>query len=154
MSDSATQYAATVRWLIRRDLERVLEIEQLSFPEPFSEEEMLDQLRKRNCIGMVAKTPDEQVVGFMIYELHKDRLILMDIAVHPAHRGKGYGTALIDRLRSKLSLNRRKCIELVCSEYNDAAHEWLRSRGFFAVAVHRGLWGDTDGYEFELWCDD
>ena len=57
-----------IRWMIRRDMPEVLEIEQSSFEFPWTEEDFIRCLRQRNCIGMVAEY-DEKVVGFMIYEL-------------------------------------------------------------------------------------
>ena len=62
-----------IRWMIRRDMMEVLEIENQSFEFPWSEEDFIRCLRQRNCIGMVAEH-DERVAGFMIYELHRNRL--------------------------------------------------------------------------------
>ncbi len=61
-----------VRWMIRRDMSDVLAIESESFEFPWSEEEFVRCLRQRNCIGMVAEL-DDRIVGYMIYELHKNR---------------------------------------------------------------------------------
>src|SRR3954469_10610522 len=69
-----------IRWMIRRDMPEVLAIEQQSFPFPWCEEEFLRVLRQRNCIGMVAEY-GERVVGFMIYELHKNRLHVLNFSV-------------------------------------------------------------------------
>ena len=42
-----------IRWMIRRDMPGVLEIEKLSFEYPWTEEDFIRCLRRRNCIGMV-----------------------------------------------------------------------------------------------------
>ena len=62
----------------------------MRFEFPWSEEEFIRCLRQRNCIGMVAEH-GERVVGFMIYELHKTRLHILNFAVAdgcppPRHR--------------------------------------------------------------------
>ena len=62
----SNQTCVHIRWMIRRDMPAVLEIEGASFEFPWSEEEFIRCLRQRNCIGMVACRNDE-VVGFMIY---------------------------------------------------------------------------------------
>ncbi len=59
-----------VRWMIRRDMADVLEMESLCYAVPWTEEDFIRCLRQRNCIGMVAEV-GEKVVGFMVYELHK-----------------------------------------------------------------------------------
>ena len=69
-----------IRWMIRRDMPEVLDIENDGFEFPWSEEDFIRCLRQRNCIGMVAEH-DERVVGFMIYELHKTRLHVLNFAV-------------------------------------------------------------------------
>ena len=60
---------------------------------------------------MVAEE-DEQVVGFMIYELHKNRLHILNFAVHPEHRRTGVGKAMLTKLLGKLSHERRNRIML------------------------------------------
>ena len=77
-----------IRWMIRRDMPEVLSIEQSSFEFPWSEEDFIRCLRQRNCIGMVAEY-DERVVGFMIYELHKDQLHVLNFSVRPDVRRRG-----------------------------------------------------------------
>src|SRR5262249_26764482 len=79
------QVRVHIRWMIRRDMPEVLQTEQDSFEYSWTEEDFLRCLRQRNCIGMVAEQ-GEKVVGFMIYELHKAKLHILNFAVHPASR--------------------------------------------------------------------
>ena len=79
-----------IRWMIRRDMPEVLQTEQESFEYAWTEEDFLRCLRQRNCIGMVAEQ-GEKVVGFMIYELHKAKLHILNFAVNPAWRRNGVG---------------------------------------------------------------
>ena len=72
-SEPKQEVRVHIRWMIRRDMPEVLDIESESFEFPWSEDDFIRCLRQRNCIGMVAEL-DDQVVGFMIYELHKTRL--------------------------------------------------------------------------------
>src|SRR3989338_9238219 len=82
-----------VRQMIRRDMPEVLQIEQKSFEYAWTEEYFLRCLRQRNCIGMVAEYGDK-VVGFMIYELHKAKLHILNFAVHPSWRRLAVGTQM------------------------------------------------------------
>src|SRR5213078_3611073 len=77
------QVKVHIRWMIRRDMPEVLQAEQESFEYAWTEEDFLKCLRQRNCIGMVAEHT-EKVVGFMIYELHKSKLHILNFAVHPS----------------------------------------------------------------------
>lgn len=136
------QACVHIRWMIRRDMPSVLAIEESSFEFPWSEEEFIRCLRQRNCIGMVAERDDE-VVGFMIYELHKNRLHLLNFAVSPECRKGDIGRSMIDKLVSKLSLDRRNRILLEVRETNLDAQLFFKQLGFRAISVLRDFYEDT-----------
>lgn len=143
--------AVHIRWMIRRDMPAVLDIESQSFEFPWSEEEFIRCLRQRNCIGMVAEQ-DDAVVGFMIYELHKNRLHILNFAVDPEARRSGVGAAMCDKLVSKLSHDRRNRIMLEVRETNLDAQLFFRNLGFKAISVLRDFYDDTteDAYLMQL----
>ena len=131
-----------IRWMIRRDMPEVLDIEQQSFEFSWSEEDFIRCLRQRNCIGMVAEY-DERVVGSMIYELHKTRLHILNFSVQDEFRRRGVGKSMVDKLISKLSFQRRNRIMLEIRETNLAAQIFFRESGFRAVSVLRDFYDDT-----------
>jgi ribosomal-protein-alanine N-acetyltransferase len=128
--------------MIRRDMTEVLSIENASFEFAWSEEDFIRCLRQRNCIGMVAEH-EERIVGFMIYELHRNRLHLLNFAVHADFHRRGVGSRMITKLISKLSSQRRDRITLEVRETNLAAQLFFRHMGFRAVAVLRDFYEDT-----------
>ena len=136
------QVRVHIRWMIRRDMPEVLAIEHASFEFPWCEEEFLRVLRQRNCIGMVAEY-GERVVGFMIYELHKNKLHVLDFATHPEFRRQGVGHQMIGKLVGKLSSHRRTRIALYVRETNLASQLFYRVQGFRAIEVAREHYQDT-----------
>ncbi len=136
------QLRVHIRWMIRRDMAEVLEVENDGFEFPWSEEDFIRCLRQRNCIGMVAES-DERVVGFMIYELHKTRLHVLNFAVSKAARRSGVGTQMVEKLAAKLSPQRRTRILLEVRETNLAAQLFFRRQGYRAVSVLRDFYEDT-----------
>jgi ribosomal-protein-alanine N-acetyltransferase len=131
-----------IRWMIRRDMPEVLQTEQDSFEFAWTEEDFLRCLRQRNCIGMVAEQ-GEKVVGFMIYELHKNKLHILNFATHPAYRRHGVGAQMVAKLISKLSSHRRTRITLEVRETNLQAQLFFRAQGFRAVRVLRSFYEDS-----------
>lgn len=131
-----------IRWMIRRDMPEVERIELESFEFPWLEEDFIRCLRQRNCIGMVCEH-EEQVVGFMIYELHKTRLHVLNFAVASNFRRLGIGERMIEKLASKLSDERRTRILLEIRETNLPAQLFFKACGFRAVAVLRDFYEDT-----------
>src|SRR4051812_3839892 len=109
------QVRVHIRWMIRRDMPEVLQTEQDSFEFAWTEEDFLRCLRQRNCIGMVAEQ-GEKVVGFMIYELHKAKLHILNFAVHPTCRRSDVGSQMVAKLISKLSSHRRTASPWRCAK--------------------------------------
>jgi [ribosomal protein S18]-alanine N-acetyltransferase len=149
------QVRVHIRWMIRRDMPEVLAIEHASFEYPWCEEEFLRVLRQRNCIGMVAEC-GERVVGFMIYELHKNKLHVLDFAVHPDTRRQGVGRQMVAKLVGKLSNHRRTRIVLSVRETNLPAQLFYRIQGFRALEVVREYYQDTgeDAYTMAYMLDE
>ena len=148
--DHKSQLRVHIRWMIRRDMPEVLEIERASFEFPWFEEDFIRCLRQRNCIGMVAEHA-EHVVGFMIYELHKTRLHILNFAVSPSVRHRAVGRQMIDKLIGKLSSQRRTHISLEVRETNLSAQIFFRESGFRATNVLRDFYDDSpeDAYVME-----
>ena len=145
MSATREQHAqldVQIRWLIRRDMQEVLRIESSSFEFPLTDEDFLCCLRQRNCIGMVAEH-DHKIVGFMIYELHKARLNILNFAVASEARRQGVGTQMALKLVDKLSQQRRNEILLEVRESNRSAQLFFKSHGFKAVSILRNHYDDT-----------
>ncbi len=132
-----------IRWLIRRDMPEVLDIERGAFEFAWCEEDFLCCLRQRNCIGMVAEY-NHRIVGFMIYELHKAKLHVLNFAVDPEFHGQAIGTQLVEKLVDKLSQQRRQEIHLEVREGNLDAQLFFKRMGFKAVLILRNHYDDTD----------
>jgi len=149
-SDQKQLTRVHVRWMIRRDMAEVLEIEAASFEFPWCEEDFICCLRQRNCIGMVAER-DTEIAGFMGYELNKTRLHVLNFAVAPHLRRQGIGSQMVAKLVGKLSAQRRTRILLEVRETNLPAQLFFRSNGFRAVSVLRGYYEDTpeDAYTMQ-----
>ena len=131
-----------VRWMIRRDMHEVIAIEREAFEFPWSDEDFTRCLRQRNCIGMVAELADS-VVAFMIYELHRSRLHMLNFAVLRSHRRLGIGTQMMEKLVGKLTPDRRGRIALEVRETNLPAQLFFRSLGFRATTVLKDFYQDS-----------
>ena len=140
-----------IRWMIRRDMPAVLDIENDSFPFAWTREDFRNALRQRNCMAMVAEIGDK-IVGYMIYELHRNRLEILNLAVHRQHRRSGVGSSMLAKLYGKLSPQRRTRIVAAVCERNEIAHYWLKACGFRCVGLLREHFNETDedAYVFRL----
>jgi len=137
-----------VRWLIRRDMKEVLEIENYSFDDPWSEEDFIKSLRQRNCIGMVAEF-NERVIGYMIYELHKTKLHILNFGVDFYYRRNGVGTTMVNKLKSKLSYKTRTTLDLFIQEENLYGQLFFRKNGFIADHIDYDIFYNNPAYHMK-----
>lgn len=145
-----------LRRMVRADMPAVTAIEEDCYAyDAWVEKEFIDLLRHRLIMGKVAEL-DGKVAGYILYKLYKRYIGILNIAVGPAYRNNGLGTAMLDNLQGKLDATRRFYISTAVSENNLAAHIWFRNRGWRAVEVLPGYWcgGTIDAYRFvyELPC--
>ncbi len=118
-------------WLIRRDVDAVLEIERQSFQEPWSREMLVSVLSKKSTIGFVAKHKGK-VVGFAIYSLYRNSIHLENLAVHSSYRRKGVARSMLSRIQERLGEQNRQFATVIVRESNFGAQTMLKSAGWQA----------------------
>lgn len=134
-SETDPPTAVHVRWMIRRDMPEILAIENASFEFPWTEEDFIRCLQRRNCIGMIAER-QERIVGYMLCELFKTRLELLDFAVAVDCRRQGVGRRMVAKLLDKIAAPyRRHRIRAEVRERNLGAQLFFRASGFRATGV-------------------
>lgn len=139
-----------VRWVIRRDLEQVADIEHRCFSDPWTKKTFLDYIQKNRCFGCVAVI-DSQVLGYIFYEVKRNKVEIDSIAVDPEFHRKGIGTMLLAKIRASTN-HRNKDFVTVVKESNLAALAFFRDAGFIAIQrLHKPYDNsDDDGYKMEF----
>lgn len=136
-----SQMQVHIRWMIRRDMPSVMAIGEHGLR--WDEDTFIRHLRHRDTIGMVAEWQD-QVVGQMICELHKNRLHIVNFGVDPEYQRRTVASQMIQKLQGKLSEQRRNRIVLDVPESMLGMQLFLKSCGFRADGVNE------DEYRFVL----
>ena len=137
--------AVNVRWMVRRDLAAVIAIEHETYDFPWQEEDFMNCLKQRNCIGMVAEDQG-RIVGFMIYENPGNQFHLLNIATAREHKRQGVARQMVQKLVEKLISQRRNKICAIIRETNLDTLLFFRSVGFQATTILKNY--------FESSCDD
>lgn len=92
-----------MRWLIRPDMDAVLDIEKEGSKNPWSMQNLHDVLKQRNSIGFVAVCPKTQKIkGYAIYELNNTKINIIKLVTAPDARHQGIGTQLFIHMANKL----------------------------------------------------
>ena len=99
-----------LRAAVRGDVERVLEIERLSFEQPW------DLIKFDTALNEVFLLYEEQgeVLGFLVAccPAMLDEAVILKIAVHPDHRGRGIASTLIQAALDRFREMRIREVEL------------------------------------------
>lgn len=145
----STDDEVQIRWMIGRDLDRVVEIDRLSFPDAWCHDDFRSRLVQRTHIGMVAELRG-RVVGHLVYELKRSSFELHRLAVHPDYRMRGVGREFVWKLRSKLTQQRRTEWGIYVRETNLVGQKFLRACGVRAVCVERNWFSapEEDAFVF------
>jgi ribosomal-protein-alanine N-acetyltransferase len=139
-----------VRWMIRNDLPQVMEIENAVFPSPWTEDEFRTSLRCRDIVGLVASNAEMEVYAYMVYWLRRRHIVVLNLAVDPALQRLGLGSAMLEKLQTKLSSRRRTRIIADVCEDNLGAHLFFRANGWPCIEIVREKFEDyVDMYRFE-----
>ena len=137
--------------MLRADVTTILEIDEATHGDPWSEEDLLTVLRGRNNIGQVIEAREE-VVGYLCYQLFKDRMAIARFGIDKPELMESMGSILIDKLKQKLTPGKRTKLVTIVRDSDLAAQIFYRDHGFRATAVLKRYWrGDTDedGYRLE-----
>ena len=130
-----TSINESIRWLIRRDMDDVIQIDDAGYVDSWSDDQFTKTLRKKTVIGVVATNGFNRTIGFCIYELQKTQIEILRMAVSPQWRRNGVASAMIQRLKDKV-LNQKRC-GLVCEVDGHSIFSQLcfRDNGFTGHAM-------------------
>jgi [ribosomal protein S18]-alanine N-acetyltransferase len=134
------------------DLDAVLAIEEASFTNPWTREMYLAELDNRGVsYCFLARTTDGHVIGFCSFWRVLDELHINNLAVLPTLRGRGVGTALLDRvLEEGRALGARRAT-LEVRRSNEAARRLYERLGFTVAGVRRGYYSKPSEDALVLW---
>jgi len=128
-------------FVVRSDLGRIAELEALCYRAPWDENALLHHVRA-HPVGITVHH-GAVLVGYALYQLRPRSIGICRLGVHPACWRRGFGSALVAKLVSKLAPGRRTSATIVVRETNLQGQLFLRGRGFRAVKLVREAYADT-----------
>ena len=134
------------------DLDGVLEVEAESFNNPWTREMYAWELQNRAvCHIYVARTPGCAVAAFCAFWLVFDEIHINNVALRPACRGHGLGTALMRHVLAagKAQGATRATLEVRVS--NTGARRLYEQLGFTVAGTRRRYYTHPDEDALILW---
>jgi len=125
------------------DIAKVLRVEHASFPSPWSEDSFRAELRDPELsYPLILEDIDGTFCGYAIFHHIIDEIHLVNIAVAPEQRRKGYADKLV---RTVLHLGEAlggRFFTLEVRASNHAAQALYLKHGFHSVALRKGYYQD------------
>jgi [ribosomal protein S18]-alanine N-acetyltransferase len=138
------------------DLREIEEIEQRSYPTPWSRSMFAGELAKPSsiCLGAFeADVEDGVLCGYLIVSRYVDAWHVMNVAVAPEQRGRGIATMLLERLFELTADDARRGYTLEVRVSNATAIELYERLGFRSRGVRRGYYTDNREDALIMWKD-
>lgn len=145
-----------IRWVCPKDIPEIVNIEWQSKENMWNELDFKEILLSPNMIGLVG-TKMSRIHSFVYFQLHKKFIAINNFVVHSDFRRKGYGSLMLDKLKSELEFWKRNYLVYYVRESNLAGHLFLQANGFKATEVDSEFFTDITaektttepGYRFE-----
>ena len=120
-------------------LEGVAELERLCFAEPWSRQALTLLLQDKN-LGVVALDEQGTPIGYGGLLTVLDEGQITNIAVHPDHRKKGIGKAILEELINESRKRDIRELSLEVRQSNLPAKALYQSHGFEIAGIRKGFY--------------
>lgn len=125
-----------IRRMGEEDLDQVLEIENLSFPSPWSRKAFL--LEIKNSFSNLFVWEEKRIWGYIIWRSIAGEVHIINIAVHPQRRRKGIAWNLLNFCFEKEKNSEYAILEVRAS--NSAAIQLYKKIGFVHLTTIRNYY--------------
>lgn len=140
-----------IRSMTIQDIPFVAQIESKCFSEPWNENMLLAEINNPNATFFVCEQNDT-IIGYGGYIFTLDEGDIMDVAILPDYRGRGYGKLLMNSLLDDMKNKKLKYANLECRKNNIVARKLYETIGFEFLGYRPNYYFDDDAaiYKKEL----
>lgn len=124
------------------DIDEIMKIESVSFPTPWPKSLFQREIEYPKAYIKVLKE-GSSVLGYIATWIIYDEVHILNIAIHPGHRRKGYGELLINDCINHFKNRHIRLILLEVRVNNIAAIKLYEKLGFKEVLVRKKYYSDT-----------
>ena len=125
-----------------RDLPFVMEIERLSFPNPWQESSFRGEIANLHISypSVIIYRPQDKIIGYIIFWLVGDEAQISNLAVHPDFKRLGIGGTILHQVLTIMHRMGAKQVILEVRPSNLAARTLYEKNGFTPIGIRRGYY--------------
>jgi len=124
-----------------KDIKDIIEIEKNCFKDPWSSFSFESELTNADSIFLKA-IEDDKMIGYIIIRKLLDEFHIMNVAIAPEYRRKGFAQKLIDHMFENLSSGKLLLLEVRKS--NQAAISLYQKNGFTLLHTRKAYYSDGE----------
>jgi len=137
--------AFEIQGMTAADLDQVMAIEKKSFAAPWSRNLFKETLAFPLAFNFVVrKRIDNKVAGYANFYLIRDEVQVLNIAIDPASRGKGYAASLMMHAIALLKERKAEDFYLEVREGNASALRLYHKLGFRKIGKRKKYYPETN----------
>lgn len=143
-----------IRRIEKGDMTTIMRLEREIFEFPWDRKDFIRFLGPTpHSVGVIIAPKGGPIAGYMVYELGKGEIDILNLAIDAPHRRKKIGMRLINALKGNLGKEGRQCIVSKVRETNVSAQMFFRSLGFkireIMTNYYEGSKDDAYGMKYE-----
>ncbi|HNQ63016.1 MAG TPA: ribosomal protein S18-alanine N-acetyltransferase [Syntrophorhabdaceae bacterium] len=131
-----------IREMMENDLDKVLETERLSFISPWTKNMFRETYLSPITANFVINI-NESIVGYIMLYSVEDEAHIMNLAIHPDYRRKGYGSNLVAHIIEYSTARDIYNFFLEVREGNVDAQRLYKRFGFEVIGKRKGYYMET-----------
>lgn len=132
------------------DVERVMKIERVAYPTPWTGAMFLGELLCDDSVAIVAEERG-QVVGYLMASDQAGVWHVLNVCTHPDRRGEGLGARLVRELFARTEQNAERGYTLEVRTSNATAIRLYERLGFVSEGVRPGYYSDNGEDALIMW---
>lgn len=143
-----------IREMEVNDIERISEIDHLSFPTPWTKETYEHEISDNNyATYFVVETDTKDIIGYVGIWLILEDAQITNIAIHPSYRGYKIGEKLFGYAMQYIIGQGAKRLSLEVRVSNIVAQQLYRKFGLVPGGVRKAYYPDNGEDAIVMWVD-
>lgn len=136
----AVELKVSIERIKEKDIDDILAIERVSFSYPWTKSMFINELKNPYSHAHLIRTHLNQVIGYIVFWVIMDEGHILNIAIHPEYRNKGYGSLLLKFSLDYLYKNSGKVMTLEVRRSNIQAIALYKKFGFRVVGIRKNYY--------------
>jgi len=138
-TENTSTIKTTIRPMVFADLPQVTQLENVIFPDPWSQQSFAESLREER-VGCWVAVNDGQVIGYMVTLWVVDEVHILNLAVSDEFRRQGIASQMLVNLENHAKKHGTKHFWLEVRSGNLGAQAFYGKWGFMAVGERKSYY--------------